>query len=107
MGGQNESVDVGADFGVMESIKALLRAIEGSVAAGDKRVKLKIRPGWDLEVVRAARTSFPEVVLHVDANSAYRLNDIGLFKDLDDLNLTMIEQPLAQDDILDHAKLQK
>jgi O-succinylbenzoate synthase len=107
LGGESPAVTVGADFGVMDSIDELLKHIGEAVAAGFKRVKLKFRPGWDLPVVRAVRKAFPDTVLHVDCNSAYRLEDAPLFAALDEFNLAMIEQPLAHDDLLDHAVLQK
>jgi len=107
LGGSSRTVVVGADFGVMDSIDALIEAVGGAVHSGFKRVKLKFRPQWDLEVVREVRSAFPELVLHVDCNSAYRLSDHKVFEALDPLGLAMIEQPLAHDDLLDHAKLQR
>jgi O-succinylbenzoate synthase len=68
-------------------------------------VKLKIRPGWDTEVIREVRREFPTAVIHVDANSGYTLKDIRVFQELDELNLAMFEQPLQHDDLLDHADL--
>ena len=68
---------------------------------------MKIKPGYDVEVMRELRNHFPDVPLMADANSAYTLDDIELLKQLDEFNLTMIEQPLASDDIIDHATLQK
>lgn len=106
IGGAVRAVDVGADFGVMPTIDDLLREIDVAIRAGFKRVKLKIRPGWDVDVVRAVRNSFPAGAFHVDANSGYRLDDIAVFRALDRMNLAMIEQPLAHDDLHDHAKLQ-
>jgi O-succinylbenzoate synthase len=107
LGGQRPAVTVGADFGVMDSVPALLRNIEEAVGQGFQRVKLKFRPGWDLPVVREVRRAFPDLVLHVDCNSAYRLEDAPLFGALEEFRLAMIEQPLAHDDLLDHAALQK
>lgn len=107
LGGERGTVDVGADFGVMETIDLLLKTIEGAVAAGYKRVKLKFRPGWDLPMVRAVRKAFPTTVFHVDCNSAYRLEDAAILRQLDQYNLAMIEQPLMHDDLIDHATLQK
>src|SRR5262249_27257443 len=75
--------------------------------AGYQRIKIKIKPGWDLDVVRGIRREFPEVALMCDANSAYTLADLDLFRRLDELHLLMIEQPLAWNDILDHIKLQQ
>ena len=107
LGGSSPTVDVGADFGVMDSIDDLLAAVAGAVQAGFKRVKLKFRPRWDLDMVRAVRGAFPELVMHVDCNSGYRLSDCKIFEELDPFGLAMIEQPLAHDDLLDHAQLQR
>lgn len=106
LGGQNPVIETGADFGAMDSIEHLLGAIEGAVAGGYSRVKLKFRRGWDLEMVRAVRAAFPKTVFHIDCNASYSLDDAPLFRELDQFNLAMIEQPLAHDDLLDHAKLQ-
>ena len=107
IGGVNPVVDAGADFGIMESIDALLEAIQGAVDDGYKRVKLKYRPGWGLEMVDAVRGAFPDTTIHIDCNSAYSLDDLDMFKQLDRYGLAMIEQPLAHDDLIDHATLQK
>jgi o-succinylbenzoate synthase len=106
IGGRSDTVEVGADFGVMDSLDLLLEAIRGAVAAGFKRIKLKYRPGWELDMVAAVRRAFPDTVFHVDCNSAYTLRDAGMLQALDDFNLAMIEQPLAHDDLHDHAALQ-
>jgi len=106
IGGKNPVVDVGADFGIMEDIGLLIETIQAAVHQGFKRVKLKYRPGWELEMVEAVRKAFPDTVFHIDCNSAYTLNDIDMFKQLDKYNLAMIEQPLAHDDLIDHAVLQ-
>lgn len=106
LGGQRATVDVGADFGIMETIDALLVTVEKALTAGFKRIKLKYRPGWDLDMVRAVRRRFPEAVIHVDCNSAYTLADVDMFRALDEFGLAMIEQPLMHDDLLDHAALQ-
>jgi O-succinylbenzoate synthase len=76
------------------------------VAAGYQRIKIKIKPGWDLDVVREVRRTFPEIRLMADANSAYTLADADHLKQLDEFHLMMIEQPLAHDEIVDHAALQ-
>src|SRR5262245_30726604 len=98
-------VPVGADFGVMDSINDLLAAVGKAVAEGFPRVKLKFRPGWDLPVLRAVRKQHPDHTFHIDTNSGYRLADAPLFRQVDELNLAMIEQPLAHDDLVDHAEL--
>lgn len=107
LGGKKPTVEAGADFGVMESVETLLDTIQGAVDAGYGRVKLKFRPGWDLDMVRAVRERFPDLVFHVDCNSAYTLDDAPMFERLDSFNLAMLEQPLSHDDLLDHAALQK
>jgi O-succinylbenzoate synthase len=103
---RRERVPVGVSIGIQPSLDDLLSRIESFVALGYRRVKIKIKPGWDLEVVRAVRRRFPDLSLMVDANSAYTLSDAPLLEALDDYDLLMIEQPLAYDDIADHAKLQ-
>jgi O-succinylbenzoate synthase len=107
LGGTRSTVPVGADFGIMDSKEVLLKHVDEAVQAGFPRVKLKFRPGWDLPVVQAVRKAFPDLVVHVDCNSAYRLEDAPLFAALDECRLAMIEQPLGHDDLLDHAGLQK
>jgi O-succinylbenzoate synthase len=81
--------------------------VEKYLTLGYQRIKLKIKPGWDVDVVAAVRDSYPEILLSVDANSAYTINDLDHLKRLDDFNLLMLEQPLQNDDLLDHAKAQK
>ena len=107
IGGQSPSVDVGADLGVMGSLDQLLEETGKVQAAGFKRLKLKFRPGWDVKMVAQVRQSFPQLTLHVDCNNAYALSDLPMFRELDGHNLAMIEQPLAHDDLLDHAELQR
>src|SRR5204863_1346216 len=107
LGGTDPTVTVGADFGVLDTVDELLGKVGEAVAAGFRRVKLKYRPGWDLPMVRAVRLAFPDTVLHIDCNSGYRLDDVPLFRSLDDFHLAMFEQPLAHDDLLDHAALQQ
>ncbi len=107
LGGTKRVVEVGADFGVMESIDLLLKTIDEAVREGFKRVKLKFRPGWELEMVAAVRAAFPKLTIHIDCNSAYSLDDVPMFKQLDRYELAMIEQPLAHDDLVDHAALQR
>ena len=101
-----DEAPVGADFGVMDSIDDLLAAIGPAVEQSFPRVKLKFRPGWDLPMLRAVREAFPRQTFHIDCNSGYSLADLSLFHEVDELNLAMIEQPLAHDDVVDHAALQ-
>ena len=107
LGGKNEVVEVGADFGVTDSIDALLEGIHEAVESGFLRVKLKCQPGWDLSMVVAVREAFPGLVCHIDCNSGYTLADLPMFRELDRYGLAMIEQPLAHDDLVDHAELQR
>jgi O-succinylbenzoate synthase len=106
LGGKKQEIDVGISLGIQDTIKESLQQIEQYVQEGYKRIKMKIKPGWDVDVIREVRRIFPDISLMADANSAYRLTDIEQLKKLDDFNLMMIEQPLAHDDIIDHAQLQ-
>lgn len=105
LGGSDGVVAVGADFGVVDGVPELLRLIGSAFDAGFGRVKLKVKPGWDVEVIREVRKAFPKGVFHVDANCSYTLDDIAILRQLDEFNLAMIEQPLGYGDLLDHAKL--
>ncbi|UQD52189.1 o-succinylbenzoate synthase [Bacillus methanolicus] len=107
LGGNKEKIEVGISIGIQDTVDDLLRLIDGYVNEGYKRMKVKIKPGWDVDVIREIRKRFPDVPLMADANSAYTLEDIDLLKAIDEFNLMMIEQPLAADDIVDHARLQK
>jgi o-succinylbenzoate synthase len=97
---------VGVSIGIQPSVEATLAIIRKRVAQGYKRIKLKIEPGWDIELARGVRTEFPDVMLMLDANSAYTLADAEHLAGLDEFNLIMVEQPLAHDDIYEHSKLQ-
>lgn len=106
IGGSGPVVSVGADIPVLERIDDLLAMVGAALDSGFKRVKLKFRPGWGLEMARRVRESFPDAVFHVDCNSGFTLDDLPMFRELDTLGLAMIEQPLAYDDLIDHARLQ-
>lgn len=106
LGGKKPGITAGADFGVMDTIPQLLESISHANEEGYKRIKLKYRPGWDLNMIKEVREKFPDTVIHIDCNSSYSLTDLNMFKELDDFHLAMIEQPLAHDDLLDHATLQ-
>jgi o-succinylbenzoate synthase len=106
LGGTKSQIEVGVSIGIQESLESLLKEVEGYVNEGYKRIKLKIEPGNDLTLLEEVRRKFPNIEMMADANSAYTLDDVELFKKMDHLNLMMIEQPLAHDDIIDHAKLQ-
>ena len=107
LGGTRPEIDCGVSIGLQPSTDALLEKIERELAAGYQRIKIKIKPDHDLALVAAVRERFPDIPLMVDANSAYRLEDAPLLRQLDRFNLMMIEQPLAHDDIANHARLQK
>jgi len=108
LGGQGDRVAVGADFGVQESLDVLMRKIQGAIDQGFPRIKLKFRPGWDLDMVAAVRSTFPDLTFHIDCNAAYTPADTELFRKLDRYRLAMIEQPLADDglSLVNHAELQ-
>jgi O-succinylbenzoate synthase len=105
-GATRNQVAVGADFGVTDSIDELLEKIAAAVERGFPRIKLKFRPGWDIPMLAAVRREFPTTTIHIDCNSGYTLDDVDLFRRVDEFELAMIEQPLAHDDVVDHAKLQ-
>ncbi|KKB39911.1 o-succinylbenzoate synthase [Bacillus thermotolerans] len=107
LGGERTAVEAGISIGVQPTIDELLSVIKQHVDEGYKRVKVKIKPGWDEEILKEIRRAFPSLPLMADANSAYRLEDLSLLKRLDEYGLMMIEQPLASDDIIDHAIIQQ
>ncbi len=107
LGGRKSRVAVGADFGVQDSLEMLLGKIQGAIDRGYPRVKLKFRPGWDLNMLDAVRSTFPDFPFHIDCNAGYTLADADLFRQVDRYRLAMIEQPLQADDLVDHAELQK
>lgn len=106
LGGVKTAVDSGISIGIQKDIPTLLAVIDQNLKQGYQRIKIKIKPGKDLDYVRAVREKYPRIPLTVDANSAYRLSDLPTLKKLDDFSLLFIEQPLAHDDILDHSHLQ-
>jgi o-succinylbenzoate synthase len=106
LGGVQEEIPCGVSIGIQDSLGQLIDKIETELSAGYQRIKLKIKPGWDVEIMREIRRRFPDILLMGDANSAYTLADADVFRQMDSLNLIMFEQPLAYDDMLDHAKLQ-
>ena len=106
LGADRDEVPVGADFGVMDSMDDLLEAVGQAIADGFPRVKLKFRPGWDIPMLTAVRRQHPEHPFHIDCNSGYRLQDLPLFRQVDEFKLIMIEQPLQHNDLIDHAQLQ-
>src|SRR5262245_30728482 len=106
LGGRGGEIASGVSIGLQKDASALLEKVETEVAAGYRRIKIKIKPGHDRDLVQAIRGRFPDVPLMVDANSAYTLDDAALFQALDEFRLMMVEQPLAWDDVVDHATLQ-
>ncbi|WP_026565281.1 o-succinylbenzoate synthase [Bacillus sp. UNC41MFS5] len=106
LGGKLEKIEVGVSIGIQDTVEELLSLIEGSLQEGYKRIKVKIQPGWDLNILAEIRKRYPDIPLMADANTAYTLDDIDTLKAMDQFNLTMIEQPLGFDDIIDHAQLQ-
>jgi O-succinylbenzoate synthase len=106
-GGQKTAVDVGVSVGLQDSPEILVKTVEKYLSQGYRRIKIKIKPGRDVGDTRAVRESFPSIRLQVDANSAYTLETAQALRPLEDFNLLLIEQPLFEDDIWDHAKLQK
>ena len=107
LGGTQREIPCGVSIGLQPTTDALFGRIKRELAAGYQRIKIKIKPGRDVDLVRDVRERFPETPLMVDANSAYTSADFPVLQQLDGWNLMMIEQPLAHDDILDHARLQK
>jgi O-succinylbenzoate synthase len=106
-GGARREIPCGVSIGIQDTVEQLLEKIERELAAGYQRIKIKIKPGWDVNVVRRVRERFPGIKLMADANSAYTLADADHLRQLDDFYLMMIEQPLSHDDIIDHAELQR
>jgi O-succinylbenzoate synthase len=107
LGGVRSELACGVSIGIQETPEILLEKIRQEVDAGYQRIKIKIKPGWDLKIIERVRKEFPDIRLMGDANSAYKLADVPLFQQLDHFNLMMLEQPLAHDDIFDHATLQR
>ncbi len=108
LGGVRDEINCGVSIGLQETTEALLDKVAHELDSGYQRIKIKIKPGKDVQLVEAIRARFPDITLSVDANSAYSLNgDLGLVKQLDQYELLMIEQPLAPGDLIDHAKLQR
>jgi O-succinylbenzoate synthase len=107
VGGTLEEIPCGVSIGIQRSVEELLEKIGREVSAGYQRIKVKVKPGWDVQVLERIRTEFPRIGLMADANSAYTPADLDLLKQFDRFYLMMIEQPLGWDDMLDHAKLQR
>lgn len=108
LGGTRPEINCGVSIGLQKTPEELVEKVTQELESGYQRIKIKIKPGHDIELVKTLRAYFPDITLSVDANSAYTIeNNAGLFEELDKYNLLMIEQPLAAGDLIDHAKLQK
>jgi O-succinylbenzoate synthase len=107
LGGTTREIQCGVSIGIQDSIEQLLDKIEIELAAGYRRIKVKVKPGWDIDVLERIRSRWPDIVLSCDANSAYRLDEVEHLRKFDRFNLLMIEQPLWNDDIYYHARLQR
>jgi o-succinylbenzoate synthase len=106
LGGTRRQIECGVSIGIQDSVQQLLNKVETELAAGYRRIKLKVKPGWDLRILERVRSRWPEILLSCDANSAYRLDQIDHLREFDNFNLLMIEQPLWNDDLYYHARLQ-
>ncbi len=106
-GGTRKEIPAGVSVGIEDSLEELIRRIRSFIDEGYQRIKIKIKPGWDIDVCREVRRNFPDIPLQVDANGAYSLQDIERLKLLDEFNLEMIEQPFPAYDLWDHSKLQR
>ncbi len=106
IGGTRDRIPVGVSLGIQPALDQLLERVDRYLGLGYQRIKLKIKPGWDIEIVKEVRRRHPDILLSVDANSAYTLADRDHLKRLDEFGLLMIEQPLEHDDLIDHAQLQ-
>jgi O-succinylbenzoate synthase len=107
LGARRDRVVCGVSVGITPTAGALLEQVDGYLGEGYRRIKLKIEPGTDVERVRAVREAHPDIWLSVDANAAYQIEDVAVFRELDAFDLLMVEQPLHFEDVLDHARLQR
>jgi len=107
IGGTKEIVPVGADIPVLSTIDELLKRVEISIQRGFPRIKLKFNRQCTVDMIKQVRNAFPHLIMHIDCNSGFTLDDIAMFQELDKLDLKMIEQPLSYDDLVDHAELRK
>jgi o-succinylbenzoate synthase len=107
LGGIRKEIPCGVSIGIQDSVEQLLKKIEIELDAGYRRIKVKIKPGWDVNVVEKIRSRWAEITLSCDANSAYTLDQVEHLRSLDQFNLLMIEQPLWDDDIYYHSRLQR
>jgi O-succinylbenzoate synthase len=106
-GGKKEEISSGVSMGIQDKVTDLLKRIENFLEQGYPRVKLKIKPGWDIQIIKQVRKEFPEIMLQVDANCAYTSKDIKFLEKLDEFDLALVEQPFSALDLLSHSKLKK
>src|SRR5215218_172786 len=107
LGGVNREIECGVSIGIQDSVEQLIEKIQIELDAGYQRIKIKIAPHWDYDVIKKVREKFRDILLMGDANSAYTLADIDKLRSLDEFGLMMLEQPLSHDDIIDHTELQR
>jgi O-succinylbenzoate synthase len=107
LGGTRREIECGVSIGIQESIEVLLQKIESELTAGYRRIKVKVKPGWDVNVLERIRSRWSEILLSCDANSAYTPDQVEHLRKFDQFNLLMIEQPLWDDDLYYHARLQR
>jgi O-succinylbenzoate synthase len=107
LGGTLQEISCGVSIGIQDSVEQLLEKIQTELAAGYRRIKIKVKPGWDINVLERIRSRWPDILLSCDANSAYTLDELEHLRKFDQFNLLMIEQPLWDDDIYYHSRLQK
>jgi o-succinylbenzoate synthase len=107
LGGTTREIQCGVSIGIQDSVEQLMEKVETEVAAGYRRIKIKVKPGWDLNVLEQIRSRWPDILLSCDANSAYTLDEVEHLRKFDRFKLLMIEQPLWSDDIYYHARLQR
>ncbi len=107
LGGTQPEIACGVSIGIQDTIEQLLELVERELAAGYRRIKIKVKPGWDTNVLGRIRSRWPEILLSCDANSAYTLDNIEHLRKFDEFKLLMMEQPLWNDDIYNHARLQR
>src|SRR5690625_681735 len=107
IGGTQRKISAGVALGIEKDLDALCQQVEQRLNEGYQRIKIKIKPDWDITPLQALRSAFGDIPLMADANASYTLQDVSRLQAIDKFNLTMIEQPLATDDLIDHAALQK
>ncbi len=107
LGGSRREIQCGVSIGIQDSVEQLLQKIETELASGYRRIKVKVKPGWDVNVLERIRSRWSEILLSCDANSAYTMDEVEHLREFDQFNLLMIEQPLWNDDVYYHARLQR